>query len=739
MKQKTIITATFTADLVAPSLEFWGRQLNLPSDVEVAPFYQVLQHLLDPSSLVSRNQDGVNVILMRHEDWLRYEENVNGTENGSKSVHLSEAKLRQVTEEFIQAVQTFMARATVPLIICICPSSPASEEAARPSGIFQQLEDRIASQLDSLSGVYLIRQGDLRSRYPVEEYYDAQADELGFIPFTPAMFAAIGTAVARTIHAIKSPPRKVIVLDCDETLWSGVVGEDGVEAIEIDPPHRQLQEFMVRQHDAGMIICLCSKNNEADVLEVFDRRDDMPLKREHLTSWRINWESKSQNIRSLASELELGLDSFIFVDDNALECAEVRAGCGEVLACRLPQEPRRIPEFLQHVWAFDHLNVTGEDKRRTALYQQNLERSRFESDTSSLQEFIAGLQLDIRVSELQEGDAPRVAQLTQRTNQFNATGRRRSESEIRKACLNGTLDGRVVEVSDRFGDYGLVGVVLFETQADSLAIDSFLLSCRAMGKGVEHRMFAHVGELARDRGVASICCECVFTDKNVPVQNFLAGIAGDRKQESDSGFRFRMAADEAAEVAFEPGGATAATISKRGEAVEAASRRNGDGNGQTTGGNGHHGNGHGNHPGQTRNELLERIANELNRSDAILKAISATLRRDRPNLAEAYEPAQNEVEEMLVDIWAELLGLDRVGVHDRFVTLGGDSLIATQVVSRINTAFDTQLEISDVFAHPTVQTLAMAIEEHIIEELAGLGEEEAELLAAEEENPDEVS
>src|SRR5204862_373136 len=175
-------------------------------------------------------------------------------------------------------------------------------------------------------------------------------------------------------HALLRPAHKVIVLDCDNTLWAGVCGEDGAKGIRLDPPFQSLQKFMRAQHEAGMLLCLCSKNNEEDVNEVFAQRLDMPLRREHLISSRLNWLSKSENLKSIAQELGLGLDSFIFVDDNPVECAEVEANCPEVLTVQLPEDPQQIPQFLRHCWVFDHLTRTAEDIKRGEMYRQNRQR-----------------------------------------------------------------------------------------------------------------------------------------------------------------------------------------------------------------------------------------------------------------------------------------------------------------------------------------------------------------------------
>src|SRR5262249_37172687 len=161
----------------------------------------------------------------------------------------------------------------------------------------------------------------------------------------------------RRIHALTSPPYKLVVLDCDNTLWKGVLGEDGVDGIAIPPAWARLQEHMVHLANQGFLLGLCSKNNEADVLAVLDHRAEMILKRDHLVGWRINWQPKSENLRAMAHELNLGLDSVIFLDDNPVECAEVRAGCPEVLTLHLPIEGD-MSRFLEHVWAFDQTKVT---------------------------------------------------------------------------------------------------------------------------------------------------------------------------------------------------------------------------------------------------------------------------------------------------------------------------------------------------------------------------------------------
>ena len=224
----------------------------------------------------------------------------------------------------------------------------------------------------------------------------------------------------------------------------------------------------------------------------------MVLKREHFVASRIDWNRKSDSVRSLAQELNVGLDSMIFVDDSAVECAEVRSNCPEVLVLEMPQEPGTWASFLAHSWAFDHLAATKEDEIRTQMYRESHARDTFRQQSLSFAEFLGGLQLNIRIDEPTSGQYGRIGQLTLRTNQFNLTTIRRQESEILHFLKNPHARCLAVRVDDRFGDYGLCGVVLYETRAERLAVDTFLLSCRVLGRGVEHAVLRDLGTRALD-------------------------------------------------------------------------------------------------------------------------------------------------------------------------------------------------------------------------------------------------
>jgi FkbH-like protein len=677
------VAATFTAEPVKDALAFWWEELELAGSIEFAPYNQVFQQLLDPSSLLSHNRNGVNVVLIRLEDWQRFHSGPAGRENG-------EGHLARNAADLIDAVRTAMARSKTPLILGFCPDSPAALADPDTRDLFTRIRELVAAALQGVPGLSLIGPDDL-NQYPVNVYYDPQRDQLGHIPYTPLLFAALGTMVARRVHALKSPVYKVIVLDCDNTIWKGVVGEEGVAGITIPPAWSRLQRFMVEQARKGILLCLCSKNDESDVLDVFEQRSEMILKRDHLVAWRINWEPKSKNIRSLAQELNLGLDSFIFVDDNPVECAEVQAGCPEVLTLRLPIEGD-FAGFIEHVWAFDRQSVTSEDQQRTAMYKQEIDRGRFQKQAMTIEEFLAGLDLQIKISEPAPMQISRVAQLTQRTNQFNFTTLRRTDGEVLQLWESG-LECRVVEVSDRFGDYGLVGVIIFAARDGCLEVDTFLLSCRVLGRGVEHRMFNELGEIARQRQLSLVNATLIYSPKNLPARHFLDRVVAGFRREIEGGWRYCVPSELAATITYTP---TPESVQPGAEITLAATvaasplldRK-------------------------VKSQRFERIATRLFSPTQVFELLQARAqrRRPRPVVGNPFLAPRNEVEATLAEIWADVLRFEHVGVKDNFFYLGGTSLLAVDLFTQIEHRFGKKLPLTTLIQAPTLEQLGCLLTE----------------------------
>jgi FkbH-like protein/FkbM family methyltransferase len=604
--------------------------------------------------------------------------------------------LKRNIEDFSTALRSFAKHATAPLVFCVCPRSPAAESDAGLRSELNEAEASLQSEAGTMPNVHMISSARLLQCYPVKDHYDPHGHALGHIPYTPECYAAIGTAVCRTIFNLKRRQFKVIVLDCDHTLWKGVCGEDGPQGIEISPQFRTLQEFMIERMRAGMLLCLCSKNNEEDVLDVFAQRIDMPLKREHLVSWRLNWNRKSENLKSLAQELNLGLDSFIFIDDNPIECAEVRINCPNVLTLQLPRNAESFASFLNHVWAFDHSGATEEDRKRTRMYQESAQRKQFRVQALSLKDYIEGLQLRVEVAELTDDELSRVSQLTFRTNQFNFTTIRRSEQEIRDFLDHPGANCLVVRVTDRFGDYGLAGVVMYKAKADRFEVDTFLLSCRVLGRGVEYAVVSHLGQRAAREERQFVELPCLPTEKNQPVREFLTGIGA--RFRNDDGPSWTFPAEFLASVKYDPDNATnGPEVKAIANPENVASTRAWD------------------FDAVDLSERLQRIGEEWCDTSQLGKAIEEhRLKREGEGFHETHPPALSPpggerasgLEAALLNIWRKVLCTSRIGVNDNFFEVGGTSLRAVQVIVRIKSELKQTLSIVSLFECPTVALLA---------------------------------
>lgn len=560
------VAATFTIDPLLPALRFWVKELDLSARVEAAPYGQVLQSLLDPASLLNATDRGVNVVLLRVRDWLR-----ELADEQAGDIEFVRQFLQDTVCDLARALAGHRAQASAETLLLIGPSHGAL--SAAESILLRQAELELADATSGINGLAVVFAGDHHAQYDVneDEVHDPLRDDLAHIPYRPEYLGVLATIAMRHLHRRLTPPRKVVVVDCDNTLWRGVVGEVGAEGVEFDAGHHALHATLVRLAQSGVLICLCSKNDESDVWRVFDTRPDLQLPREHVVAAVVNWLPKSQNLRTLADRLNLGLDSFVFVDDNPVECAEVQAGCPEVLTLQWPQDAASAERLLRHVWEFDSRQVTKEDERRTELYKQEFRRQEARDETLTFADFIADLQLSVDIAPLSADDLRRASQLTLRTNQFNFTTIRRDESEMQALWSAGGHDVRTVRVRDRFGDYGLVGLIIAERGADVWTLDTFLLSCRVLGRGVEHGILAELGRLAAAGGASTVKLRLETTRRNTPARSFLeAAVPAAWRQADERGIAGDVPVEVLAAVRFEP--ATAADVVIPEDSATAASQ-----------------------------------------------------------------------------------------------------------------------------------------------------------------------
>lgn len=326
----------------------------------------------------------------------------------------------------------------------------------------------------------------------------------------------------RKLDELALKRRKCIVLDLDNTLWGGVLGEDGIDGVKIggDYPGKAFlyfQEALAQLKRYGVILAVCSKNNEGDVLELWDKNPFMVLKKEDFAAWRINWDNKVDNIVALSEELNIGLDSMVFVDDNPAERELVKQSLHMVAVPDFPKQPYMLPVFFKYL--LDHYfrvySVTDEDCRKTEQYKANALRARAKMHFNDFTEYLRSLGMKLTIQQLNDFNLQRIAQMTQKTNQFNLTTRRYSDNDIRMMNDAG-CDIWSLAVADKFGDNGVTGLIIVRNDN----IDTFLLSCRILGRGIEYAFLKYILLLLKARGMEKVYAQYVPTAKNHQVSDF---------------------------------------------------------------------------------------------------------------------------------------------------------------------------------------------------------------------------
>jgi FkbH-like protein len=357
----------------------------------------------------------------------------------------------------------------------------------------------------------------------VEQSHDVVKALVYRQPYTTRFWHAMGGHLADIVLRESRPAPKCVVLDGDNTLWGGVVGEEGVGGIELGSAfpgsgYQGFQQSLRSLKDRGVLLAIASKNNPQEVDDVFTQHDDMVLRLEDIAAWRVNWNPKSQSLREIAAELNIGTDALVMIDDSHYELAEIANALPEVRRLQVPEEVGLLPDLIASSGLFRNMSLSAEDLSRTDMIRQESARQQA-AGAMSREEFLSSLELVIDYIEVGEEHVGRVAQLTNKTNQFNLTTIRRTEAEIRSLVASDDHLVRAIRVADKFGDYGLVGVGILETTGLDWSIDTLLMSCRVLSRGIETAFLARLVEEASRHGARGLVGRYVPTAKNVLVQD----------------------------------------------------------------------------------------------------------------------------------------------------------------------------------------------------------------------------
>jgi len=429
-------------------------------------------------------------------------------------------KLRLVADSISTSVPFYIFTLENLFKIVVSDSDRKADEAI---AAVNELAWKIASKKPN---VRVIDLGEFLSQHTPETWINWKFYFVSQMVISPAITPAFKEWWNRKLNELTQHRKKCLVLDLDNTLWGGVLGEDGISGVKMSGDYpgnafMYFQKALVGLANSGVILTVCSKNNEADVTELWEKNPFVIIGPKHIAAYRINWQNKADNIRELAKELNIGLDSMVFVDDNPTERELVRQQLPMVSVPEFPKRPYGLMEFYATLVNdyFRTYRLTKEDLTKTEQYKANAQRALEQAKFTDLTDFIRSLDIHIDIAKANEFNIPRIAQMTQKTNQFNLTTHRYTEADINSFIANSD-DVYCISVSDKFGDSGITGEIIIKYNGDKAEIDTLLLSCRILGKDIEKTFVKSVLNLLVQQGISKVTATYIPTAKNAQVADF---------------------------------------------------------------------------------------------------------------------------------------------------------------------------------------------------------------------------
>jgi FkbH-like protein len=525
------VLSSFNVEWLPPLLAEALDRARLPLlEVRLGEFGQINLEALNPRSVALEHRPDAVVVIPAVEDMLAalYDRSAPVPEQQLDS--LIEARVRELST----ALDALLARLPSSMIYVVAfgtdraPNEHLLDPTAARRGqrAIEHFLWRVRN-LGALSPRIAIIDWDWHTRAEgTRRHFDERLWYLARMRLNPLGLATLSDLLALHIGAHGGATHRVIAIDLDNTLWGGVIGEDGMQGIVcgddgVGLAFQDFQRELLALRETGVILAACSKNNPADAHEVLDRHPGMVLRREHFATERINWEDKATNIVAIADELDLGLDRFVMLDDNLVEREYIRRALPAVAVPELPQDPVRRPAFLRNSPLFRRLSLTQTDSERPAAYTAHVARKRARTVNLSLEDYIRSLEQTLSIEAVDDASLARAAQLCQRTNQFNLTSKRYTIAELEHLLSDADTELHTVAVRDRFGDSGITGLTILRfTDRERVEIDTFLLSCRVLGRAVEDAVLEFAARRARARGARFLGGSYVATAKNAQVADF---------------------------------------------------------------------------------------------------------------------------------------------------------------------------------------------------------------------------
>ena len=533
------LLSSYTLESLVPYLDFECRSAGLVPEFYVGPFNQYMQEILRVSSGLYSFRPEIVFIAIAVEDLFP------GL-TGYPSVEELNATGAEIHERIRLILETLRERCegiTVLHEFVFMRNSPHGIlDNKNPNGLARWIEDLNRTVEDYIrvqKRAYLLPLRQVLSWVGKKQTYDPKMQYMASMRLNGSALPEIARHSMRYVKPLKALTRKCVVLDLDGTLWGGIAGELGMEGIQLGPSvpgleYLDFQEALLNLTRRGILLAINSKNNPDDVLPIIRHHPDMRLREEHFAAVRINWRNKVDNMRELADELNIGLNSLVFIDDNPHEREIIRQMLPEVLNVDLPMDPSWYRETLEAMSDFELLALTKEDEGRNAQYQAMQQRRVVRNAATSLDDYFHSLKITVEIGTANSKSIDRLVQMYNKTNQFNLTTRRYQASDMIRFLADSAYRIYTLNVQDRFGDHGLVGAAIIQQKADCWLIDSLLMSCRVMGLSVETAFLHKIYEDAAHHGIRTLIGEFIPTKQNQPVEAFYSSHGFSRVKESHS-------------------------------------------------------------------------------------------------------------------------------------------------------------------------------------------------------------
>ncbi len=545
------ILANSTFDLVIDELPAAAARHGVAAVLSAAPFDQVMQSALDPTSEVNRAD--VDVV------WLAVDHRWFGLENGVAAE--PDKRLAEAVDQISTVVHALRNHGGHTVIMQTVPVPPLplfgsfdARVAGSQRALIQHLNTAIAAIAAETSSI-VADIAALAAQVGADQWFDPVSWNLYKLPCSPTCNALYADFIARLLSSVRGRTRKCLVLDLDNTLWGGVVGDDGMDALKLGQGSGEGEAFLAVQRlalslkERGIILAVASKNDDEVARGPFRNHPDMLLRENDIAVFQANWLDKPSNLEAIAKQLNIGIDSLVFLDDNPAERAQVRAALPSVAVPELPGDPAWYPWYLANAGYFEATSFSQEDRLRAESYAANAKRAEVSTKARDLGDYLASLGIEIQFASFDAVGRPRISQLINKSNQFNLTTRRYTEADVRNREQDPDAITLQVRLADRFGDFGMIGVIIGLLSNDpagrTLTIDTWLMSCRVLGRRVEEAMLGELVRLARQADVQRIVGVYIPTEKNHMVSEHYTklGFAVTEKQENGIG-RFCLNVDD---------------------------------------------------------------------------------------------------------------------------------------------------------------------------------------------------